>query len=257
MILTRFLPEILKELLKNVPTLLFDVTDWKELSQIFPQMSKRLLSRDLVKPLTAQISSTFAQYNIQLVDELPNQTKTFSNATDRKLAATALLKSYFQQIYNKDGQLLDFRDEHFSIQNQIVYWRPNGAWANWSEEFRTGLIDVYQGFFFENEEMFRSGLKSIRLIQPSWNQTEQDEMASLFHNHFQSSMAENMVFKISDFQDSFLSIFHYLMEKKVRMSADFMYLGMMLVTLYLHLEKLESPLSVKEIFQEVTNLNKE
>lgn len=64
-----------------------------------------------------------------------------------------------------------------------------------------------------------------------------------------------MLFNIEDFKRSFINIFHFLLEKKVRMSADFMYLGMMLVTLYLHLEELKKPLSVKEIFIEVMQLN--
>ncbi|OYW78781.1 MAG: hypothetical protein B7Z19_06555, partial [Polynucleobacter sp. 32-46-5] len=58
-----------------------------------------------------------------------------------------------------------------------------------------------------------------------------------------------------DFKNSFINIFHFLLEKKVRMSADFMYLGLMLVTLYLHLEELNQPLNVRTIFIDVMKKN--
>lgn len=253
----RFLPEILKEMLKNVPTLLFDVVDWKELTQVLPVMSKRILAKDLASPLLEQIGPGLKQYHLQFTGELQGSKTTETSEEQRTLIASSLLKTYFQQLFNPQGQLLDFRSEFFSFENETIFWKPNGLWAVWKEEFRIGLIEVYKGFYSEDEVMFRSGLKSIGLIQTSWNQKEQDEMALLFKEHFKSSLSDNMLFNIEDFKRSFINIFHFLLEKKVRMSADFMHLGMMLVTLYLHLEELKKPLSVKEIFIEVMQLNED
>jgi predicted unusual protein kinase regulating ubiquinone biosynthesis (AarF/ABC1/UbiB family) len=257
MILMRFLPEILKEMLKNVPTLLFDVVDWKELTQVLPMMSKRILAKDLASPLISQIAPSLKSYQIQFSDELSGSKTTDSTEEEKQTIASSLLKTYFQQLFNPQGQLLDFRADFFSYENHIIFWKPNGLWAVWKDEFRLGLIEVYKGFYSEDEKMFRSGLKSIGLIQENWDQNDQDEMAQLFKNHFKSSLGDKMHFNIEDFKKSFINIFHFLLEKKVKMSADFMYLGMMLVTLYLHLEELKIPLSVKEIFTQVMQLNED
>lgn len=253
----RFLPEILKEMLKNVPTLLFDVVDWKELTQVLPLMSKRILAREQVVPLLQEVSPSFEKFNLKLGNDILGTPTNESTDEEKKQIATILLKAYFQQLYNKQGQLLDLRAEFFGFKEHTLYWRPNGIWAVWKEEFRLGLLEVYQGFYLENEDMFRSGLESIGLIQKDWKKEDQEEMAALFKGHFKSSLSDNMHFNIEDFKRSFINIFHFLLEKKVRMSADFMHLGIMLVTLYLHLEELNIPLPVKDIFLEVSKLNKD
>lgn len=255
MILMRFLPDILKEMLKNVPSLLFDVVDWKELTHVLPIMSKRILSRDQVLPLLKDIESEFSTYQLQFSEELQGQKTTELTESEKKEIATNLLKIYFQQLYNPQGQLLDLRSDFFSYKDQILLWKPNGIWASWKQEFQTGLIDVYKGFYLQEEDLFRSGLKAIGLIQEQWSQDDQDQMASLFKNHFGSSLSAEMNFNIDDFKNSFINIFHFLLEKKVRMSADFMYLGLMLVTLYLHLEELNQPLNVRTIFIDVMKKN--
>lgn len=255
MILMRFLPQILKEMLKNVPSLLFDVVDWKELTHVLPLISKRMLNPDQVMPLVNQIAPSFKSYNLSFSDELIGKKSIEARSDEQKLIANSILQAYFQQLFNKEGQLLDMRPEHFSFEDRIIYWKAGGMWAKWNEDFRLGLIEVYKGFYLENEEQFRRGLTSIGLIQPEWAQSEKDKMAGLFRNHFKDSLSENMRFNIEEFKKSFLNIFHLLLDKKVRMSADFMYLGFMLVTLYIHLEVLQEPLPVKDIFLEVMKAN--
>jgi len=251
----RFLPQMLKEILKNVPSLLFDVVDWKELTHVLPLMSKRMMNKDQIQPLIAEVSSSFAPYKLVFTDESKGVKTTLNSEVDRKLIAQSLLQAYFQQLFNQEGQLLDMRADFFTYENGITYWKPNGMWAQWHEEFRIGLVEVYKGFFLEDEPQFRRGLKSIGLIQADWNQEEQDQMTVLFRNHFKNSLSENMLFSIDDFKNSFLNIFNFLLQKKVRMSADFMYLGVMLIGLYTHLEELKTPLNVKDIFMSVLKNN--
>ena len=60
-----------------------------------------------------------------------------------------------------------------------------------------------------------------------------------------------MAFNLKSFQESFLKIFQFLVEKKVRLSSEFMVFGIYLVTLYLTLEQGGFQHSVKSIFLEV------
>jgi len=253
----RFLPEILKEMLKNVPSLLFDVVDWKELTQVLPIMSKRILARDQISPLLEQLATSFKPYKLSFTEELIGSKTSEANDQEKKEIAHHLLNTYFQQLFNKEGQLLDFRSDFFTVKENSLFWKPNGIWAVWKDSFRIGLVQVYKGFYLEDETMFRNGLQTIGLIHKDWDIKDQDEMAHLFKNQFGAAITSEMYFKINIFKESFISIFHFLLAKKVRMSADFMYLGMMLVTLYLHLEELDQALPVKEIFLETLSLNED
>ena len=55
--------------------------------------------------------------------------------------------------------------------------------------------------------------------------------------------------EMKHFTDSFHQVFDKIFHQEKKLSEDFVYLGMYLVTLYLHLESLDVPLNVREAFQ--------
>jgi hypothetical protein len=114
-----------------------------------------------------------------------------------------------------------------------------------------GLLDLYDGFYLENEVKFTKGLQSTGLINPSFTSDDIVKMKGLFRNHFGSSLNESMKFNLMDFQRTFLKIFEFLMEKKVMLSSEFMLFGIYLVTLYLSLEKSGEKHDVRKLYLEV------
>lgn len=62
-----------------------------------------------------------------------------------------------------------------------------------------------------------------------------------------------MEFKINHFMRSFDSLFLFLRREKITLSEDFLFLGVMLLTLYLHLESLGGAYDVKAAFSRALN----
>ena len=53
------------------------------------------------------------------------------------------------------------------------------------------------------------------------------------------------------FKESFLKVADFMLEKKVNISTDFLYLGIALVTMYSSLEKIGAKVNVKQVYLDV------
>jgi hypothetical protein len=60
-----------------------------------------------------------------------------------------------------------------------------------------------------------------------------------------------MSFDLETFKESFFKVADFMLEKKVQISTDFLYLGIALVTLYSSLEKTKASVNVKRIYLDV------
>ena len=83
-------------------------------------------------------------------------------------------------------------------------------------------------------------LNNIGLIADTDSEESKQEMINIFNDHFGDENQESVKFEMKHFMDSFHKIFDKIFHQKKSLSEDFVYLGIYLVTLYLHLEKLVS-----------------
>jgi hypothetical protein len=243
MSLMSLLPSAFKELLSHVPTLLFEVISWRSLAHDIKVLSTRLLTGEGAIELAQKIAP-----------HLPEHIKIHPHDSKLTLAqedGAHILELYFRQLFNKEGMFLDLRLKHFSKSNKQIHWSPGHLWSNFSPSFQEGLASLYDGFYYQEDNLFRQGLLQTGLISSTWSIEDQREMERLFKAHFGDTLKVPMSFNLKTFQDSFHNVFDFLMKKKVKLSTDFLILGVMLVTLYLNLEELGGSYPVAEIYKKV------
>jgi hypothetical protein len=250
MIFMRILPGVLKELVTHVPTVLFKVVDWGELGHEIPRLSRRVLQREGYTEMFIKQQQFLSPLAIQLTQDTIRPPSTQPEAW----VAQKWLHLFFAQLFSPYGLFLDLRSHHFAVEQDELKWHPNGLWTKFRPDFQQGLLHIYDGFYLENEDLYYQGLEEIGLISPDWNSSDRDQLAQLFKNQFGSSLGDEMQFSLDSFKDSLIQISHFLLEKKVNITTDFMYLGIYLVTLYAGLEQCQHPIAVKKEYLYVRQL---
>jgi hypothetical protein len=247
MILMRILPGVLKELSKHVPAVLFQTVEWGELANELPRISRRMIQKEGYEDLFTANKSLLHPYNIVLSDAPVTQTKLKSD----KWVGEKLLTLYFTQLFSSDGIFLDLRSNHFDNQSPELRWHPSGLWTRFSETFRMGLLDVYEGFYLENDDLYYVGLEKIGLLRPEFSPADKKLLGDLFREQFGKALDEDMQFDLEHFKTSIIRMSDFMLKRKVHISKDFLYLGIYLVTLYSTLEETKAKLPVKQIYLEV------
>ncbi len=243
MIFMRILPGFLKELSKHVPTVLFKVVEWSELTAELPKLSRRVLQKEGYKELFDKQKEFLQPLNVELREESISPPEKIS-----KHAAEKWLQIYFGQLLSPHGIFLDLRPTSYQIQDDKLIWNPTGLWTKFGPHFHEGLMEIYEGFYFQKEELYRGGLKKIGLISEDWSENDKNELADLFKAQFGDSIESEMTFDIEHFKSSIFKIANFLLIKKVTITKDFLYLGLYLVTLYAILEESQEKLAVKKIY---------
>ena|GEM_PF-914824 len=248
MSLIHFLPGVVKELVKHVPDLALEVTDWDGVLRDLPVLSRRLL--------TGAGASGLIEAQQKLPGNLVHFTSRIpaSGTPPSREKNDAILRWYFAQLHCPEGLFVDLRGRHFEWKNHRLEFHPSGFWYRFTEDFRNGILTLYQGFYRGDEQRFEEGLVATGLLDRSWPAAEQSELKMLFRSHFGNSLEHPMRFTLAGFQESFLRIFQFLLRKKVRLSSEFMVFGIYLVTLYLALEEGGHSHAVKSLFTEVDSI---
>jgi hypothetical protein len=247
MIFTRFLPGVLKELMKHVPTVLFKAVEWSDLASEFPKITKRIISKEGYQNLFDSQSSIMKPQGITLIESKPD-TNEFPEAD---LAVEEILTVYFTQLLSPHGVFLDLRIQYFTQMDKKLHWSPSPFWARFSDSFSAGLIEVYDGFYYSEEEKFRQGLAKIGLLSLDWRDEDQKKLCDLFRSHFGAAADEKMIFRLEDLQKSIINMANFLLEKKVTINKDFLYLGINLVTLYSTLESIGASVCVAKLYKDL------
>jgi hypothetical protein len=245
MSLIHFLPGVVKELLKQVPALAVDITDWDGVRRDLPVISSRLFTGSGVKALMESQARHLGPYVAFSSRTLPD------TSPHPKAKGDALLRYYFAQLHHPEGMFLDLRDSRLQWSGDRLHFHPTHFWYQFSSAFRKGLLELYEGFYLGDDSKFEAGLESTGLLSRSWPLKDQQEIKNLFRSHFGESLERPMRFELKGFQETFLRIFQFLVRKKVRLSSEFMMFGIYLVTLYLSLESYASEHSVKALYLEV------
>lgn len=242
------LPLPLKDILKHIPTLMLDVIDWKILLKDFSQLAASWSSEK-------EYQAALLVVNKKITTLAPLQLakkKNIAPIEPHYSFGTVVLKLYFYQVLKPGPLFLDLNLKNFYRDEDSFIWSPKAFWGEFSEPFQKGLKDIYQGYYLNEDQLFRSGLYTTGLIHQDWKESDITKLEGLFKNHFGGVKQDAISFNLKEFQDSFKNIFHFLMEKKVKLSTDFLLLGVVLTTLYLSMEKIGGEHDVKQAYLQVS-----
>ena len=246
MIWMRLLPGVLKELIKHVPTVLFQVVDWNKLLTELPILSRRIMQKEGYDQIFEQQRTLLNPFNIILSRDQLN-----GPYLPHKWSAEKCLYLYFAQLYSPHGLFLDLRAQHFEARQPEYKWHPSGLWTCFQDHFRLGLLDVYEGFYLDKEDLYFEGLRKIGLLSEDWTDEDKEKLGNLFKAQFGSAKTTEMAFDLEHFKTSIFKTSDFMLKKKVKISNDFLYLGIYLVTLYAHLEQSGEKLPVRDIYLKV------
>lgn len=247
MIFMRILPGVLKELLKHVPTVLFEAVEWSVLASELPKLSRRIIQKEGYAELFDLQGAFLAPFNVKVV----NHVDKMSNIQGQKIVAEKILSLYFAQLFSPHGLFLDLSPGHFELKENELFFRPSAIWTKFNPEFSHGLQQIYDGFYFADEELFHQGLLNSGLTSNKWPESDRQKLAELFRSHFGASLTSEMSFDLGSFKESFLKVADFMLVKKVTISTDFLYLGIALVTMYSSLEKSGAKVNVKYVYLKV------
>ena len=246
----RILPGVLKELSKHVPTILFQAVEWNALAQELPKLSRRIIQKEGYQELFKDTQAKLLPFNI----ELSNEAVSSQTLKGNEWAGEQILTLYFAQLYSPRGLFLDLRSQYFKSVDRKLIWHPTSFWTSLDEDFRQGLLQVYEGFYLENEDLYYKGLKAIGLIQPNWKDEDKKALGDLFKNHFGGALHEKQSFDLDHFQESIVKMSEFMLNKKVKIPKDFLYVGVYLVGLYSTLEEVGESLPVRDIYLKAKDL---
>ncbi len=219
------------------------------LGLISPNFLAVLPKLELLKIGTSLSANTIKN---KIPTTLPKNIAELSESDSKKkdlYLGQLLLELYFKQIlYPCEYIILDLRYTHFSYQDEVLLWEKTALVTTLSSDFKQGLKLLYEGFYQSDEDSFAEGLRLLRLFQ---TQEQQEKISTLFKDYFQKGADGEMKFDVAEFIFSFDKIFAYLIDEKVKIHPEFIYLGMMLGTLYWSLQHLGPNYNAAEAFNKV------
>lgn len=232
---------------KHVPTVLFKTVEWGELASELPKISRRIIQKEGYEELFQLQKELLDPYRIILTDEVVTQSSVIKD----RAFGEKILTLYFAQLFSPYGVFLDLRSVHFKTEGEILKWYPTGFWVQLDKNFKAGLLKVYEGFYLENDDLYLQGLEQIGLLKKDFSPEDKKELSDLFRKHFGQGLTHDMRFNLTDFRNSIIKMSEFLLNKKVQISKDFLYLGIYLVALYSSLEETGAELPVKRLYLDV------
>ncbi len=162
-----------------------------------------------------------------------------------------ILKLYFFLIMKSDQTFLDLRPKHFmSEKSETVsnlLWDPGNLWAEFDPSFLFGLRDIYTGYYRHNDDLFSQGLEACGLIKANWDNAQKKEVEAVFLKHFSNGRTDEISFDLNVFKNSFAEIFKTLVKNKITLDKNFLYLGIMLISLYITMNEIGGKYKISEI----------
>ena len=179
--------------------------------------------------------------NFQLVKNLTTkQDHREPGVEERQAFGQLVLKIYFSQIFSKHKSILDLRSSAFNWPSE---WAPKPVYYQWSDDFRSGLQDLYRGFYTNNDALLTAGLSKLNLLHAK----------TVINGHFGEGEQDAVRFSLAHFKKSLHAVFVSCKENKARLHPDFFALGAYLLCLYENLEGLDCAFDVRRAFIEVNN----
>ncbi len=136
-----------------------------------------------------------------------------------------------------------------------LLWHPSSLYVDFSEDFLIQLANLYRGFFENSEELYEGALRELGLLPDTMESSDKEELLELLISHFGSGKYQLVEMKISNFTKSFDNLFCFLQKKGIKVSADFLFLGVYLLTLYMHLDTIGGKFDVKGSFDAANSMH--
>jgi hypothetical protein len=240
--ITDVAPGFLKDFLPFISPKLFEIINIPDLSIKMSKIGFNFLFNKGVED-NSKLLEKFLPENIEYltIDSSFSENSSVSS----KVYGEIVLELYFSQINSTGPIFLDLRPERFNLSDKKVIFEPNGMWFDFSKNFRSGLSEVYEGFYQQKDDLFEKGLTKIKLIDETDSEEIKKEMKKLFSAHFGDALYSEIKFSMKDFQESFHQVFSFLFKQGKQLPSEFTFLGIYLVTLYLNLSSLGECLDVK------------
>lgn len=248
MLATKFLPKFFKEALTHIPTLALKSMDWKGIAKEIAPMAKRMRYSSLDDECFALLQSLNVDGIRPIRGDVENNYELLATE-HRQDSARATLRLFFAQLQSPEGLCLDLRPKHFRREDGNVCFSPNNVWFSFREDFRLGLIELYKGYYHQDEALFDLALERLGLVQDLASE-QREELKAIFRTQFGSATGE-VFFRMEDFQESFYQLFKFFMDHEVELDKDFTFLGVYLVGLYMNLEKLDASVNAGNVFKEI------
>lgn len=158
----------------------------------------------------------------------------------RETTAGAALDLFFFQVLAGETWLLDFRAASFSAADaNSASWAPKALWWSPSDEFRRGVRELYTGFYGGDDARFVRALAALGLSAAE----------APLRAHFGLGDQRAVRFELATFQATFASVFRACRVAGTSIPPEFAVLGLMLLTLYEHLEALGGTFDVRASFE--------
>jgi predicted unusual protein kinase regulating ubiquinone biosynthesis (AarF/ABC1/UbiB family) len=246
--LPRFVPRDLRELIAFVPTRGWDAIEWRPLLKQLRKISWQLASQDGTSTLASSLQPLLPDVNVAASKR--GAALDTLDAKARKAAGDALLRLYFAQWLNPGGLFLDLRPSRLAWDDGALCLRPSGLWTRVDDDFRRGMIDLYLGFYRDDEALLDDALTRMGFLRPDLSAAEAEELKQLLRAHFGSEQRRQH-FAIAEFRESFDALFDFFLAHDYRLRSDFVMVGFYLITLYLSLESLGQRHDVRALCLEV------
>jgi hypothetical protein len=158
---------------------------------------------------------------------------------DRRTRGDVLLRLYFHQLLVGPVALLDLGPHRFSGVSPLA-WSPSWARHTWSGSFRSAVHNLYAGFYGDDRARFDAALAALGLTPAR----------AAFLDHFGGDPT-SVRFSALHFRGTFHGAFVACRDAGTQIHPDFLPMGMMLSSLYAHLEALDVPLDVQAAWRDV------
>lgn len=230
-------------LLDFISPVFFEVVPTLGMASVFGTLARDYANTAKFAKIKTETEALLKECAFQFVDssEFRSLKVELMSETQKVEFGEKVLSLYFNQFLKKPEAILDLRLSSFGENN---LWSPKPIYYRWNRQFLEGMRGLYLGFYSNNRELMREGLKKLNLAHAE----------DIFQNHFGEGDQDSNLFTFSHFKKSLHALFVSCKEQKAKLPPDFFAFGFYLLCLYENLEKLGVKLNVRRVFNRVASL---
>lgn len=154
----------------------------------------------------------------------------------------AVLRLFFRQIATTETVFLDLRSCRFCRSSEAARakFRPLPLYAHWQPEFVQGVRQLYRGFYEDEPTLFAQATRELGVSVAN----------DLFERAFGGEKKHACRCSLAEFRQTFHEVFLRCRDANVSFHPDFVTLGILLATLYDHLETLAGTYDVAAAYRQ-------
>lgn len=229
----------------------FDVVSARDLSVRAAELARNWFDRRKYLECVATLEASLARHDIgvDVAAVKPSRSMIPFRSEPTTLAdcpgagdGHAVLRLFFRQIASTDTVLLDLRACRFCRQPEAlrVSFHPLPLYAHWQPEFVQGVRQLYRGFYEDDPTMFAQATRALGVSVAN----------DVFERAFGGEKKHACRCSLAEFRAAFHEVFERCRDAHVSFHPDFVTLGILLATLYDHLETLAGVYDVAAAYRE-------